>query len=494
MHSDRTNPPTEGSSRGVPPHCELAVSRRDFLRRAGGGFGALALSQLLWRDQALGGDALSSGDVPLSPKGGHHPATAKHVIFIFLQGGPSHIDLFDPKPALQRMAGKPLPPSFKPVITAMGEFHSPVLPSTRVFKQHGRSGLWISDWLPHIATVADEISVIRSCWADGLNHVGSVCQMNTGSVLAGRPSLGAWANYGLGSLNDNLPTFMVLLDRKANVHGGPRNWGAGFMPATYQGTQMQNGEEPIENLNRPKGIDPRRQRRKLDYLNRLNRRFAEPRSHQTELEARIASYELAFRMQAEAPGAVDLSDEPAHIRALYGLDEKPTADMGRSCLLARRMVERGVRFVQVYSGAGNRWDAHSNIEKNHTELCQESDQPVAALITDLKQRGLLDDTLVVWGGEFGRTPMSEKGDGRDHNPTGFTMWMAGGGVVPGQTIGTTDEAGLYAVDDRVHVRDLHATILHAMGLDAMRLTFFHNGRLENPVMNTGVPVHRVFGA
>ena len=494
MGNTSNHNPSDGKRRtSAIPHCESALSRRDFLTRAGGGFGALALSQLLSRDQAFGADPHSSVTSLLAPKLGHHPATAKSVIFIFLQGGPSHIDLFDPKPALRRMAGKPLPPSFKPVITAMGEFHSPVLPSKRVFKQHGQSGHWISDWLPHIATVADDISVIRSCWADGLNHVGSVCQMNTGSVLAGRPSLGAWATYGLGTLNENLPTFMVLLDRKAMVHGGPRNWSAGFMPATFQGTQLQNGDEPFKNLNRPEGIGQRRQSRKLDFLNGINRKFAESRSHQSELEARIASYELAFRMQAEAPGAVDISDEPSHIRDLYGLDEKPTADMGRSCLLARRMVERGVRFVQVYSGAGNRWDAHSDIEKNHTELCLESDKPVAALVTDLKQRGLLDDTLVVWGGEFGRTPMSEKGDGRDHNPTGFTMWMAGGGVVPGQTIGTTDEAGLYAIDDRVHVHDLHATILHAMGLDAMRLTFFHNGRLENPVMNTGSPVHQVFG-
>ena len=470
-------------------HSELACDRRDFLMRAGGGFGSMALTYLLGRDRTFGStNAAHPAGISHSP---HHSAPAKSVIFIFLQGGPSHIDTFDPKPALDKMAGKPLPPSFKPVITAMGEFHSPVLPSRRTFRKHGQSGIWVSDWLPHISTIVDEISVVRSCWMDGLNHVGSVCQMNTGSVLAGRPSIGAWSVYGLGSLNDNLPAFMVILDRKANVHGGSRNWGSGFMPATYQGTLLKNGDEPFENLNPPKGIGDTRQRRKLSYLKNLNQRFSRIHPHQSELEARINAYELAYRMQADASEAVKLDEEPPHIRELYGMDEKHTADMGKSCLLARRMVERGVRFVQVYSGAGNRWDAHSHIEKNHTQMCLESDKPVAGLIRDLKQRGLLEQTLVVWGGEFGRTPMSEKGDGRDHNPTGFTMWFAGGGVPAGKTIGTTDEAGLYAVEDRTHVRDLHATILHQMGLNAMDLTYRHNGKLENPVMNTGEPIRKL---
>lgn len=467
------------------PHTEPVLSRRDMLARAGGGFGALALAHLMNQDQAGASESLA-------PRLGHHPARAKNVIFVFLQGGPSHIDTFDPKPELQRLAGQTVPPSFKRVITAMGEFDSPLLASKRKWKRHGQSGLWVSDWLPHTSTIVDDISVIRSCTSDGLNHVGSVCQMNTGSTLAGRPSLGAWTTYGLGSENRNLPAFVVMTDRKASVHGGQRNWGTGFMPATYQGSLLRQGSEPIRNLNPPGGTSQERQRDKLEFLNRLNRRYAEPRGFQSELDARIASYELAYRMQAAAPDAVDYKSEPGHVRELYGLGRKPTNDMARCCIMARRLVERGVRFVQVYSGAGNRWDSHSKIEENHTQLCAEMDQPVAGLIQDLKQRGLLEDTLVVWGGEFGRTPQSEKGNGRDHNPWGFTMWMAGGGVKGGQVIGSTDELGLHAVDERAHVRDLHATILHAMGIDHMRLGYLHNGRRETPTINSGNVVNRFF--
>ena len=465
-----------------PRHWEPAFSRRDFLTRSGGGFGALALSHLLAQET----QAAAEGNSLF-----HHEAKAKSVIFVFLQGGPSHIDLFDPKPALRRLAGQAIPNSFKPVITAMGEFHSPILPSTRQFKRHGDSGMWVSDWLPHTAKIVDEMSLVRSCHMDGLNHVGSVCQMNTGSTLAGRPSLGAWASYGLGNQNENLPEFVVMLDRKAEVHGGARNWSAGFMPSTYAGTLLHSEGEPIKNLDPAKGTSRARQRHKLDFLKRMNERHAVGRKHESALESRIDAYELAFRMQSQAPEAVELGSEPQHVRDLYGLDEKPTSEMARSCLMARRLVERGVRFIQIYSGAGNRWDAHDNIEKNHSELCREVDKPVAGLIQDLKQRGMLEDTLVVWGGEFGRTPMSEKGDGRDHNPTGFSMFMAGGGVKRGLTYGSTDEVGLHAVENRVHVRDLHATILHQMGLKPMNLTYMHNGRQENPVMNTGEVVHDI---
>jgi hypothetical protein len=353
------------------------------------------------------------------------------VIFLFMEGGPSHLDTFDPKPALDRLAGRPIPEGFGEVITAMGEFRSPILPSRRTWKQHGQSGLWVSDWLPQVAQCADELAVIRSCWADGINHSTGVCQMNTGSILAGRPSLGSWVTYGLGTENANLPAFVVLQDTPAQVINGPRNWGSGFMPAVHQGVRMQGGSEPIPNLNTPEGLTAAQQRGKLGFLDRLNRRFAAGHPEQTELEARIASYELAFRMQAEAPEAVDLSRETEATRRLYGLDEAETATFGRMCLQARRLVERGVRFVQLYSGAGSRWDAHENLEKNHSALFRQTDQPIAGLLRDLRSRGLLDETLVVWGGEFGRTPMSEKGTGRDHNPTGFTMWMAGGGVQGG---------------------------------------------------------------
>jgi uncharacterized protein (DUF1501 family) len=317
--------------------------------------------------------------------------------------------------------------------------------------------------------------------------------MNTGSILAGRPSLGSWVSYGLGTENQNLPAFVVMQDNATSVVNGPRNWGSGFMPAVYQGTRIQGSSEPIPNLNNPEGVSEAAQRGKLSFLNALNRQHAESRRLQTELEARIASYELAFRMQAEAPGAVDLSAETEATKKLYGLQEKETAQFGTMCLLARRLVQRGVRFVQLYHGAGSKWDAHENIEKNHSELCRQMDKPVAGLLKDLKSQGLLDETLVIWGGEFGRTPMSEKGNGRDHNPTGFTMWMAGGGVKGGQTIGTTDELGLHAVEDRLHVHDLHATTLWLMGLDNMGLVYKYKGRPERPTLNEGEPYKKLAG-
>ncbi len=341
---------------------------------------------------------------PLAPKVPSQRATAKSIIFLFMEGGPSHLDLFDYKPKLSELAGQRLPASFGPVITAMGESGSPLLASKRTWKQHGQSGTWVSDWLPHTAGVVDDIAVIRSCWADGLNHSGGVCQMNTGVVLAGRPSLGAWATYGLGSENQNLPAFVVLTDSNAQVINGPRNWGAGFMPAIYQGTKLQFGPEPIANLRTPPSVGDDRQRAKLGLLDRLNRQYADARPDQTELDARIRSYELAFRMQSEAPDAVDIAGESPATRELYGMNDNVTEAFGRNCLLARRLVERGVRFVQLYSGAGSKWDAHSGLEKNHSGLCASMDKPVAGLLRDLKGRGLLDETLVVWGGEFGALP------------------------------------------------------------------------------------------
>jgi hypothetical protein len=314
--------------------------------------------------------------------------------------------------------------------------------------------------------------------------------MNTGSVNAGRPSLGSWVTYGLGTENENLPAFVVLLDNPQVPFGGKRNWGTGFMPATYQGTQFVDGESPIPHLKSP--VSPERQQRKRDLLRRFNERHAADHAAHAEIEARIGAFELAFRMQAEAPEAVDLASEAAATQQLYGLDHQSTRAMGRACLLARRLVERGVRFVQIYCGSGSKWDAHAHIEQNHSALCRASDRPVAALLADLKQRGLLDQTLVVWGGEFGRTPMSEKGDGRDHNPTGFTMWLAGGGVRGGRTIGATDDFGFHAIEQRTHVHDLHATILHALGLNHMQLTYSHNGRRENPTINDGTVLDQVF--
>jgi hypothetical protein len=465
-------------------------TRRDFLARGGAGFGAVALTWLLQQEALAGGPARALPS-PMDARPAHFAAKAKNVIFLFMEGGPSHLDLFDPKPLLRKLAGQQLPDSYEKVITAMGEANAPLLADQRVWKQHGQGGLWISDWLPHTAQLADELCVLRSLHGEGLNHANGLAQMNTGSILGGRPSLGSWVTYGLGTENQNMPAFVVLLDNNGMVTGGPRNWGTGFMPAVYQGTRLDAGPEPIRNLNNPKGITVGQQQGKLDFLNTLNRRHALERVDQSELDARIRSYELAFRMQAYAPDAVDLSKESEATKQLYGLDEEITQPFGRNCLLARRLVERGVRFVQLYSGTGSKWDAHSGIEKNHGEHCAEVDKPIAGLLRDLKSRGLLESTLVVWGGEFGRTPMSEKGNGRDHNPTGFTMWMAGGGVKGGQAFGTTDELGLHAVEDRLHVHDFHATILHLLGMDHTKLVYSHKGRPERIDVNEGTAYKKV---
>ena len=461
-------------------HHESAATRRDFLLRSGAGFGGLALGAMMAAD--------GSSAESMRPRSGHIRTPARSVIFLFMDGGPSHIDTFDPKPEVNRLAGQPLPESIERVITPMGVSENPLLPTRRKWRQYGDSGLPVSDWYPHVAHHADKLCVIRSCQADGLNHVGSVCQMNTGSILAGRPSLGAWVAYGLGSASHNLPGFVVLLDNDREPPGGTRVWGTGFMPATYQGTRFRQSGSPILHLAAPKSVNDRRQRGKLDFLSRLNRRHLAQRRADDELEARIAAYELAYRMQSHAPEAVDIAQETAATRTLYGLDDKTTAPFGRNCLLARRLVERGVRFIQLYSGSGSKWDAHSKIEQNHTARCRESDVPIAGLLADLEQRGLLDETLVVWGGEFGRTPMSEKGDGRDHNPYGFTMWMAGGGVRGGQVVGATDDFGMHAVESPAHVHDLHATFLHAIGLDHQKLVYHLQGRPERATLNEGTVI------
>ncbi|HEY3132659.1 MAG TPA: DUF1501 domain-containing protein [Acidobacteriota bacterium] len=468
------------------PHIIPTSSRREFLERAGAGFGAIALSYLLQQDgfildAAPGGERVLN---PLAPKPPHHPPRAKSVIWLFMEGGPSHLDLFDPKPALQKLAGQPLPPSFGRPITAMGTANNELMPSRRTWKQYGKSGIWVSDWYPNIAQHADEMAIFQSCWADGLNHVGSVCQMNTGDILAGRPALGAWTTYGLGTANDNLPTFVILTDA-GEVVGGPKNWSSGFLPAVYEGTLFRSNGTPIFDLTPPDTIGDKQQRSKLDFLAQLNKHYSAGKTEDTELEARLNSYELAYRMQAAAPEAVDLSKESEATRKLYGLDEDATRKFGANCLLARRLVERGVRLVQLYCGSGSGWDAHTDIEGNHSKMCKISDKPIAGLLTDLKSRGMLDSTLVIWGGEFGRTPFNEKGNGRDHNPWGFSVWMAGGGIKGGQVIGTTDELGLRAVDKRCHVHDIHATILYLLGLNHLNLTYLHNGRFERPTINSG---------
>ncbi len=462
-------------------HYDRPSSRRDFLRTAGCGFGAVALSALLGQP-VLGATAGVTEAARQLPR---RLGRAKNVIFLFMEGGPSHLDTFDRKPLINELDGQKLPAGFKEPILAMGESGNPIMGSQREWKQHGQSGLWISDWFSHVAAHADDLAVINSCVSDGINHAGGVCQMNTGSVFGGRPSLGAWVSYGIGTVNLNLPGFVVLKDSEKEVINGTRNWGTGFMPAVHQGVEFSPDGVPIRHLETPKGLTAERQRAKLDLLGELNRIHRTPRADNSELEARIRSYELAYQMQAEAPGVVDLRKETAATKALYGLDEKETAVFGRNCLLARRLVEHGVRFVQLYSGAGSAWDSHTQLEASHGRLCRSVDKPIAGLLTDLKARGLLDETLVIWGGEFGRTPMSEQRGGRDHNPSGFSMWMAGGGVRGGQVIGATDELGLYAVKDKLHVHDLHATILALLGMDHTKVIYPHQGRPERIDLNEG---------
>jgi hypothetical protein len=439
----------------LPPR----ISRRHLLRTAANGFGLLGLAGLL-------AEAQGAATNPLAVKAAHHPPRAKRIIFLFMSGGPSHVDLFDPKPRLAKDHGKPLP------------FEKPKLARTTTenlmacpfpFRPAGRSGIAVSSLLPHLATCIDDLCVLRSVVADNVNHSNACLQMHTGEQVFSRPSWGSWLLYGLGSESQNLPGFVAIYP------GGqdPALWGSSFLPAAYQGTRIDDLKKPIANLG-PAQQTPARQRRQLDFVRQLNEMHRHERDEDSRLEARIASMELAFRMQVRAPEAFDLSAEPAALQQRYGMEESRTAIFARQCLLARRLVERGVRCVEVFSPVG--WDHHTGIRTELPNCCAAMDQPVAALLKDLKARGLLDETLVWWGGEFGRSPVAQKGDGRDHHPYGFTMWLAGGGVKGGLAYGATDEFGWYAVDKKVHVHDLHATILHLLGIDHERLTYPYSGR------------------
>ena len=456
--------------------------RRHFLRTAGGGFGAVALAALLAEEGKFAADDAAD---PLAPKKPHFEPRAKRVIFLFMSGGPSHVDTFDPKPELTRLHGEKLPASFGPVKTRRGVDKNKLLASKRTFAKYGQAGIEVSDWFPHVGGCVDDLCVLRGCKGDSVTHPESVYLMNTGSILMGRPSLGAWATYGLGTENRNMPAFVVMPDPGGWPKGGAPAWGNGYLPAAFQGTLIAGGKSPVTHLPNPPGVSAEQQRRTLDLVAEGNRDHLASRGGDSELAARIAAYELAFRMQAHAPDVVDLSKETDETKRLYGLGRAETAEFGARCLLARRMVERGVRFVQVYSGDTNGWDAHSDLEANHGKLCLGSDKPIAGLLTDLKRRGLLKDTLVIWGGEFGRTPMTEGTNGRDHNPHGFTMWLAGGGVKGGTVVGSTDPIGLRAADGATHVHDVHATVLHLLGLNHLRLTFRHNGRSERLTDNAG---------
>jgi Protein of unknown function (DUF1501) len=449
-----------------------SLTRRELLARTGCGFGMLALADLLATEaDATIPESPSRATQPFAVRRPHHNPRAKRVIFLYMPGGPSHVDLFDPKPRLGQDNGKPLPFE-KPKLerTKTGN----LLASPWKFGRHGQSGIAVSELLPGMASCIDDICVIRSMVADNINHTGAALQMCTGEQAFSRPSMGSWLTYGLGTENQNLPGFVVV--SPAAVFQGAQLWASSFLPSAYQGTLVRDLSHPIANLADPAG-NPERQRRKLDALGRLNTIHKGDRVIDSQLDARIASFELAFRMQKEAPEAFDIQRESRLTHKLYGINNPATDLFGRQCLLARRLVERGVRFVQLFDApANNAWDHHSALRENLPKRCQAVDQPITALLTDLKSRGLLEDTLILWGGEFGRTPTAEGNNGREHHPFGFTMWMAGGGVRGGMVHGATDEFGWHALHDKVHVHDLHATILHLMGINHEMLTFRHAGR------------------
>ncbi len=457
----------------LPSSDNRPFTRREMLRRSGSGFGLLALSDLLGAQKALGATAPAGGKAfvnPLAPKPPHFAPKARSIIWLFQEGGPSAFDLFDPKPALDRYHGKRLATNIQPFFGNLG----PIMRSPFAFKQYGESGTWVCDQLPHTSRMIDELCLLKACHADSNSHAPAMYQMNTGYTRPGFPSTGAWASYGLGSESQSLPSFVVM-PKTEGIKGGALNWGAGFLPGSNQGTLFRAGDNPILNLRRPADVTDAQQRHQLDLLRQINEAHHARNPAERDLEARIASYELAYNMQFAASDAVNLPEESAETKALYGIDQERSRDYGSKLLLARRLVERGVRFIQCYPD--EQWDAHGDLKGNHGKLCGMTDKPVAGLLADLKRRGLLESTLVIWGGEFGRLPQSQgTNSGRDHNPEGFLMWMAGGGIRPGYHHGSTDEIGHRAVSDAVSVPDIHATILHLLGLDHQRLTFLHNGR------------------
>lgn len=449
--------------------------------QAGGGFAGTALTGLLGNDffdkQEKSADGVDDWKNPLAAKEPHFPSKAKSVIFLFMYGGPSHIDTFDYKPSMVGMDGKTI--QVKTFGRGGHKNEGRIVEPRWKFKQYGQCGKWVSDLFPNVGKHVDDIAFIHSMTADSPIHGSAMLQMNSGEILSGSPCLGSWLNYGLGSVNQNLPGFVVMLDKRGGPISGPKNWSSGYMPASYQATVMRPGATPILDL-KPNGLDKKTQRKLLDALKEYNQEHLLKRAENSELAARIASYELAYKMQSTAPEAVNLKDETQETKNLYGLNDKRAAYFGRQCLMARRLVERGVRFIQIYSGGNHNdanWDAHGDLKTNHDLHAAETDRPIAGLIEDLKRRGLFDETLIVWGGEFGRQPTAEyaKGTGRDHNAYGFTMWMAGGGIKGGVSVGETDELGSRAVTDRFHVRRIHATILHQMGIEANKLTYFFGG-------------------
>lgn len=456
------------------------MNRRDFLWRLGGGLGGVALSHLLGRDGLLG-LAEAAGYGPGLRHGLHHPPRAQRVVQLFMSGAASQCDTFDYKPLLHEKAGEPFDPGEK--VELFQSAPGVVMPSPWAWKQRGESGQWVSDLLPHLAQCVDDMAFLKAMVAKSNVHGPATFMQSTGFVLPGFPSIGAWVAYGLGSLNDNLPTFVVLPDSRGFAPGGPKNWSAGFLPSAFQGTMIRPGAaQPVADLTPPRNsyVTSESDRDALAVLNALNREHEAAHEGDSRLEARIASYELAARLQLSAPEALDLRGESEATKKLYGLDDVTTEDFGRNCLIARRLLERGVRFVQVWSGADNghprrNWDSHEDLARDHAIMGKSMDQPAAALLIDLKQRGLLDDTIVIWTTEFGRMPCSQGGAGRDHNPFAFTSWLAGGGIKGGVSYGESDAWSYKAAVNPTYCYDVHATVLHLLGIDHTQLTVRHNG-------------------
>jgi len=460
------------------PHRAFA-SRRDFLRRTGSGFGGLALASIL--EEQARAESVKLPVNPLEGRPGHFPAKAKAVIWLFMNGGPSQVDTWDYKPELAKRDGQELK-GFDKDTGFFTDQVGPLMKSPFQFAQYGESGTWASEIFPHLSQHVDDMAMIYSCFTHTNNHSPALFEINTGMSRMGFPCVGSWVTYGLGTENQNLPAFVAMYDTlgRGVPKGHAQNWGSGFLPGVFQGTALNAQGAPMDNLDRGPGRTEAEQRAQIDLLNRLNRRHREHHAHEADLSARIESFELAYRMQMAAPEALDVGREPEAVRKLYGLDDPRCAHFAKQCLMARRLVERGVRFVQIYSGGMENersWDGHADIAKNHAGFAGETDRPIAALLADLKASGLLGSTLVICNGEFGRLPIVQKGGtGRDHNPHAFTTWMAGGGVKPGARYGKTDEFGHKAVEDRVGINDLHATILHLLGIDHERLTYKSNGR------------------
>lgn len=468
-------------------HVRPTRTRRAFIRDAFCGFGSLAVASMLQRDRARAAilNPLAPKTPPLIPK-------AKAVIFLFAAGGPSHIETFDPKPLLNQLSGQRRPKEFGEAKYQFIEKDAKLLGTKRAFKKHGRSGIDVSDLFPHTAQCIDDIAVIRSCYGDMVVHSAAQYELFSGRIVPGYPSMGAWISYGLGSESDSLPAYVVMPDPDGALEAGQPMYMHGFLPANYQPTMFRPGNKPVLNLDLPAGVALAQRRQTVDLIRQLNE--AALASNDDQFSARINAYDLAFKMQTEAPAVFDLSDEPQETLDRYGVGVAPTHDYGRRCLLARRLVEKGVRFICVVSGGGpgnKQWDAHDNIEENHLRMAGKTDKPISGLLHDLKRRGLLESTLVLWGGEFGRSPEAQTGKGRDHHNLGFTMWMAGGGIKGGQFVGATDDIGLRAIKDPYHFRDIHTTILHQLGLDQDELSYPHLGRNERLTLVQGKVIDQI---